>query len=186
VTVVLTPIDAVAGLAEAIEARHESGLDRYDEWWEGVYRIVTGPSPEHGLLAVWLGTALTTAASRVGLHVAAPINVGTDKYDCRVPDIGVYHPDTPRTSPAFLATAVMAVELLSPGEVPGTKLAFYRAHGIAEVLEVDVTTLGARLLLRPDSPTEVAAPWPEATASQAIPGLSIVDGTIEIAGERYS
>ena len=80
----------------------------------------------------------------------------------------------------------MAVELLSPGEVPGTKLAFYRAHGIAEVLEVDVTTLGARLLLRPDSPTEVAAPWPEATASQAIPGLSIVDGTIEIAGERYS
>jgi len=36
VTVVLTPIDAVAGLAEAIEARHEAGLDRYDEWWEGV------------------------------------------------------------------------------------------------------------------------------------------------------
>ena len=104
-TVVLTPIDAVAGLAEAIEARHEAGLDRYDEWWEGVYRIVTGPSPEHGRLVLRLGAALTIASSRVGLHVAAPINVGTDKYDCRVPAIGVYHPDTPRTSPAFLATA---------------------------------------------------------------------------------
>jgi len=185
VTVVLTPIDAVAGLAEAIEARHEAGLDRYDEWWEGVYRIVTGPSPEHGQLAVWMGTALTTAARRVGLNVAAPINVGTDKYDCRVPDIGVYRPDTPRTSPAFLATAAMAVELLSPGEAPGVKLAFYRAHGVEEVLEVDVATLRARLLLQPDSTADPAAPWAEASASQLVPGLSIADGAVEIDGERY-
>ena len=184
-TVVLTPIDAVAGLAEAIEARHEAGLDRYDEWWEGVYRIVTGPSPEHGQLAVWMGTALTTAARRVGLNVAAPINVGTDKYDCRVPDIGVYRPDTPRTSPAFLATAAMAVELLSPGEAPGVKLAFYRAHGVEEVLEVDVATLRARLLLQPDSTADPAAPWAEASASQLVPGLSIADGAVEIDGERY-
>jgi hypothetical protein len=185
VTVVLTPIDAVAGLAEAIEARHEAGLDRYDEWWEGVYRIVTGLSPEHGRLAAWLGRALWAPSAAAGLHVAAPVNIGTDRADCRVPDIGVYRPDTSRTSPAFLATAVMAVELLSPGEVPGAKLAFYRAHGVEEVLEVDVATLRARLLLRPDSTTEPAAPWAEASASQAIPGLVIVDGAIEVDGERY-
>ncbi len=185
-TVVLTPIDAVAGLAEAIEARHEAGLDRYDEWWEGVYRIVTGPSPEHGRLAAWLGRALWAPSAAAGLHVAAPINIGTDKADCRVPDIGVYHPDTPRTSPAFLATAVMAVELLSPGEAPESKLAFYRSHGVAELLEVDVATGAARLLLRPDSTAEPAAPWAEATASQVIPGLVIVDGAIEADGERYS
>jgi len=186
VTVVLTPIDAVAGLAEAIEARHEAGLDRYDEWWEGVYRIVTVPSPEHGRLAAWLARALWAPSAAAGLHVAAPINIGTDKYDCRVPDSGVYHPDTPRTSPAFLATAVMTVELLSHGEVPGAKLAFYRAHGVEEMLEVDVATGAARLLLRPDSTTDPAAPWPEASASQVIPGLVIVDGAIEIDGERYS
>ena len=78
----------------------------------------------------------------------------------------------------------MAVELLSPGEVPGTKLAFYRAHGVEEVLEVDVATLGARLLLRPDSTTDPTAPWPEASASQVIPGLLIVDGAIEVDGEH--
>ncbi len=184
-TVVLTPIDAEAALAEAIEARHEAGLDRYDEWWEGVYRIVTGPSPEHGRLVAWLVRALWTPSAAAGLHVAAPINIGTDKYDCRVPDIGVYYPDTPRTSPAFLATAMMAVELLSPGEAPGAKLAFYRAHGVEEVLEVDVATLRARLLLRPDSTADPTAPWAEASASQVIPGLVIVDGTVEIDGERY-
>jgi len=89
------------------------------------------------------------------------------------------------TSPAFLATATMAVELRSPGEVLGAKLAFYRANGVEEVLEVNVATLRARLLLRPDSTAEPAAPWAEASASQVIPGLLIVDGTVEIDGEPY-
>ena len=79
----------------------------------------------------------------------------------------------------------MAVELLSPGEVPGAKLAFYRAHEVEEALEVDVATLQARLLLRPDTTAEPAAPWAEAAASQVVPGLVIVDGTVEIDGERY-
>jgi len=53
------------------------------------------------------------------------------------------------------------------------------------VLEVDDATLQARLLLRPDSTADPAAPWPEASASQVIPGLLIVDGTVEIDGEPY-
>ncbi len=185
-TVVLTPIDAVAGLAEAIEARHAAGLDRYDEWWEGVYRIVTGPSPEHGRLAAWLARALWAPSAAVGLHVAAPINIGTDKADCRVPDIGVYRPETERTSPAFLATAALVVELLSPGEVAGAKLGFYQGHGIEEVLEVDVATVRARLLVRPDGTTDPAEPWTEASASRVILGLLIADGAVEVNGERYS
>jgi len=84
----------------------------------------------------------------------------------------------------ILATAAMAVELLSPGEAPGATLAFYRTHGVEEVLEVDVATLQARLLLRPDTTAEPAAPS-EASASQVLPGLVILDGTVEIDGERY-
>ncbi len=79
----------------------------------------------------------------------------------------------------------MAVELLPPGELPGAKLAFYRSHGVAEVLEVDVATGAARLLIRPESTAEPAEPWAEASASQVIPGLSIVDGAVEVDGERY-
>ena len=185
-TVVLTPIDAVAGLAEAIEARRAAGLDRYDEWWEGVYRIVTGPPPEHGRLAVWLGAVLSPAASRVGLHVAATLNIGTDKVDCRVPDLGVYAPDTARTSPAFLATAVLLVELLSPAEVPGAKLSFYRSHGVHEVLEVDVVTGRARLLVRPADAADLAEQWSEVPASRAVPGLEVVAGAVVVDGQRYS
>ena len=184
-TVVLTPIDAVAGLAEAIEARHAAGLDRYDEWWEGVYRIVTGPSPEHGRLAAWLARTLWSPSAAVGLHLAAPLNIGTDKAECRVPDIGVHRPDTERTSPAFLVTAVLVVELLSPTEVAGAKLDFYQSHGVEEVLEIDVATGRARLLARPDSTTEPADTWAEVGASHVIPGLVIVDGTVEVNGERY-
>jgi len=183
VTVVLTPIDAVAGLAEALDARRAAGLDRYDEWWEGVYRIVTGPSPEHGELAAWLGGVLRPAARSKGMKVAAPVNIGVDKADCRVPDIGVYLPDTPRTSPAFLATAVLVVELLSPGEVPRAKLDFY--GGVEEVLEVDVATGQARLLFRPDE-AGAAEPWSERSESRTLPGLQVVAGVVEVGGESFS
>ena len=184
-TVVLTPIDAVAGLAEAIDARRVAGLDRYDEWWEGVYRIVTGPSPEHGELAAWLGGVLRPAARRKGMKVAAPVNIGVDKADCRVPDIGVYQPDTPRTSPAFLATAVLVVELLSPGEVAGAKLDFYGSQSVEEVLEVDVATGHARLLFRPNE-AGAAEPWSERSESRTVPGLQVVAGVVEVDGERFS
>ncbi len=42
---VQTSTDDAPELLARIEHRRANGLDRYDEWWEGVYRIVTGPSP---------------------------------------------------------------------------------------------------------------------------------------------
>lgn len=63
-TTVLASTDAVPELVDVLDRRRAQGLDTYDEWWEGVYRIVTGPTPEHG---------------RIGLVVAAPVNVGLDK-----------------------------------------------------------------------------------------------------------
>jgi len=119
------------------------------------------------------------------MKVAAPVNIGVYKAVCRVPDIGVYQPDTARTSPAFLATAVLVVELLSPGEVAGAKLDFYGSHGVEEVLEVDVATGQARLLFRPDE-AGAAEPWSERSESRTLPGLQVVAGVIEIDGERFS
>ena len=52
---VQTSTDDAPELLARIEHRRANGLDRYDEWWEGVYRIVTGPSPEHGEFVVDLG-----------------------------------------------------------------------------------------------------------------------------------
>ncbi len=42
-TTVLATTDELPELEAALARRHESGLDTYDEWWEGVYRTVTGP-----------------------------------------------------------------------------------------------------------------------------------------------
>jgi len=138
--------DQAPELLELIERRRTTGLDRYDEWWQGVYRIVTGPSPEHGRLAGKLFACLDRSAAARALHVGTPVNIGIDKVDARVPDLAVYHPDTERTSPAFLATAELVVEILSPGEQAGEKLPFYAAWNVREYLEIDLTTGAVRLL----------------------------------------
>lgn len=138
-TVVQVDADQVPELQEWLLKRHEWGLDTYDEWWNGVYRIVTGPTPEHGELTAELLVFLHPLVKWAGLRGAAPVNVGINREECRVPDIGIYAPDTPRTSPAFLQTALLVVEILSPGEKPGAKLDFYADWGIAEYLEISLT-----------------------------------------------
>lgn len=160
---VRTTTEEFPELGEEIARRHEEGRDTYDEWWEGVYRIVTGPSPEHGRLLNKLVILLDPLAEAVGLHTSAPINIGVDRQDCRVPDLGIYRPDTPRSSPAFVETAAMVVEILSPGERAGEKLPFYRAWAVDEYMEIDLARGTAGLLLnRPDG-------WMTATQSKVLP-----------------
>ncbi|CAN5802008.1 hypothetical protein BH18ACT2_BH18ACT2_21150 [soil metagenome] len=148
VTVVQASTDQLPVLADVLADRRRNGLDTFDEWWEGVYRIVTGPSPEHGEMIAELHLLLSDLVKEAGLRLAMPVNIGRDKWDAKVPDIGVYQRDTPRTSPAFLATAVLVVEILSPGEAAGEKLPFYAAWGVEEYLEVDLWGRNVRLLVR--------------------------------------
>jgi len=148
---VQTSTDEVPELLERIERRRASGLDRYDEWWEGVYRIVTGPSPEHGEFVIAFGAALLPLVHARGLALSAPLNVGVDKYDAKVPDLGIFRRDTPRTSPAFVETAELVVEVLSPGERAGEKLSFYASRNVKEYLEVDLSAPSVRLLAQRDA-----------------------------------
>jgi Uma2 family endonuclease len=161
--------EQVPALAEEISRREATGQDTYDEWWNGVYRIVTGPSPEHGELLNELVVLLHPLVKAAGLKSAAPINIGINRDDCRVPDLGVYRPNTPRTSKAFLETAVLVVEILSPGEVPGEKLLFYAAWAVQEYLEIDQERRTARLLVN------TADGWQHTGLSPAL-GFDVVDG----------
>lgn len=167
-TVVQTTTDEVPELTEYLARRHAMGLDTYDEWWEGVYRTVTGPTPEHGRLLVKLTILLDPHVEATGLQQAAPVNIGIDKFDCRVPDLGVYHPDTPRTSPAFLTTAELVVEVLSPGERAGAKMDFYRAHDVKEYLEIDLAG-GTIQLYHP------FGSWIPTDTSSVLPGLVVAE-----------
>jgi Uma2 family endonuclease len=145
-TAVQTTTEVVPELVKFLHLRHEARQDTYDEWWDGVYRTVTGPTPEHGELLNELVVLLHPLVKARGLRFAAPVNIGIDKVDCRVPDLGVYRPDTPRTSPAFLETAELVVEVLSPGERAGEKLPFYAAWNVKEYLEIDLAAVTVRLL----------------------------------------
>jgi Uma2 family endonuclease len=121
---VQTSTDDAPELLALIEQRRAHGLDRFDEWWEGVYRIVTGPSREHQRLLKALMNLIDARLDDPTLEVLPDINIGLDKQDARVPDIAVLSVDVPRTSRAFGATAKLIVEILSPGERPGEKLPF--------------------------------------------------------------
>ena len=143
---VQTSTDDAPELLALIEQRRAHGLDRYDEWWEGVYRIVTGPTPEHGEFVVALAALLLPKAQLHHLGVSAPTNIGLDKFDARVPDLAVFRRDTERTSPAFLTTAELVVEVLSTGERPGEKLPFYATWNVSECLEIDLSGRSVRLL----------------------------------------
>ena len=73
--------DRAPELLDLIEHRRANGLDTFDEWWEGVYRVVIGPSPEHGELIVRLVILLHAAAESEGLRVGTPVNIDIDKVD---------------------------------------------------------------------------------------------------------
>jgi len=127
-----------------------------------VYRIVTGPSPEHGEFVVNLGAVLIPKVRARGLGLSTPVNVGEDKYDAKVPDLGIFRRDTPRSSPAFLDTAELVVEVLSPGERAGEKLPFYASRNVKEYLEIDLRLRTVRML------TNVDGQWRDARASGVI------------------
>jgi Uma2 family endonuclease len=147
---VQTSTDDAPELLARIEHRRANGLDRFDEWWEGVYRIVTGPSREHQRLLMALLKLVEARLDDPSLEVLPGINIGIDKQDARVPDIAVLRVDVPLTSPAFVETAELVVEILSPGERPGEKLPFYARWGVSEYIEIDLDQRSVQLLRNRD------------------------------------
>ena len=159
---VQTSTDDAPELLARIEHRRANGLDRFDEWWEGVYRIVTGPSPEHGEFVANLAATLLPKVRARQLGLSTPVNVGLDKFDAKVPDLGIFRRDTARTSPGFLEAAELVVEVLSPGERSGEKLPFYASRNVKEYLEVDLRLRTALLLANVDGQ------WRDVRASDVI------------------
>jgi Uma2 family endonuclease len=131
-TLVLDP--PTAGLADVLEGRHRSGLDRLDEIWEGVYHMVPAPSGAHGDLESQLHVILGPLAHQAGLKMIGQSNLGESEHDFRVPD-GALHRSPPRG--VWHPTAALVIEIVSPGDESWEKLPFYAAHDVDELLIVD-------------------------------------------------
>ncbi len=117
------------------ESRRRSGLDRFDEIWEGVLHMVPAPLGEHADISQQLAEVLGPLARAAGLTATmSEFNLGDSDDDFRVPDGGVH-----RTRPrgVWHPTAALVVEIVSPGDESWKKLPFYAARSVDEVLIVD-------------------------------------------------
>jgi Uma2 family endonuclease len=131
-TLILDP--PPAGLEELLEQRRRIGADRHDEVWEGVYHMVPGPNAPHSFVAQQLAVLLDAPAHAAGLYVSLEFNVGLDKDNYRVPDLGVHRE---RRAGVWVPTAAIVVEILSPSDEAWQKLPFYAERQVDELLFVD-------------------------------------------------
>lgn len=93
------------------------------------------PAPRHGnaLLDNEIARVLTPLDVAAELFASGPFNLGTVG-DFRVPDRGLHRT---RTNAAWLPTAALVVEIVSPDDEAWDKLAFYAAHQVDEAVIVE-------------------------------------------------
>jgi Uma2 family endonuclease len=125
-----------ADLGAIVAQRRALGQDRFDEVWEGEYRMVPGPRIAHGYVDNQLGLVLEPFARTAGLIGVITVNIGAAD-DYRVPDRGYFRGLPPGL---YTPTAQIVVEVLSPGDETFHKFGFYAAHGVHEIIVADPDT----------------------------------------------
>jgi Uma2 family endonuclease len=134
-TLVLEP--SPAEVTQLLERRRRMGLYLYDEIWGGTYHVAPMARYGHGRLQAQLMIILQARAGDDGLILSGPFNLG-EPDDFRVPDAGLHSARAePDPDSVYLSTAVVALEIVSPGDETLDKLPFYAAHGVDEVIVVD-------------------------------------------------
>jgi len=124
--------------------RRQSGLDKYDEVWDGVYVMAPIANNEHQGLLSRLTTILVGQIEFPGLGRVFPgANVSDRPLDWqqnyRVPDVLVFlngNPAEDRDSHWF-GGPDFAVEISSPGDQSREKIDFYSRVGVRELLIID-------------------------------------------------
>jgi Uma2 family endonuclease len=122
-----------AEFAALLERRRRLGQDLYDEVWDGVRHMNPAPAGRHGQIDRQLGVIFTPIARAAGLTSTGTFNLGLES-DYRVPDGGL-HRDW--RDQVWYDTAVLVIEIVSPGDESWNKLEFYAAHGVEELVIVD-------------------------------------------------
>ena len=132
------------GLERLLHDRRRSGLDLYDEVWDGKYVIMSLPGNEHQDIVNDIAADLTVLVKRPGLGRVQPgANVSDDPEDWtrnyRCPDVVVYLAGNPAEDRGshWLGGPDVAVEILSDGDLTEEKLPFYAAVGVRELFVLD-------------------------------------------------
>ena len=95
--------------------------------------MTPAPNAPHSFLGHELSILLGPAARANDLYTGLEFNLGVEN-DHRIPDLGVHRE---RPTGAWVPTAALVVEIVSPGDQSWEKLPFYASHDVDEVLIVD-------------------------------------------------
>ncbi len=129
-----------------LDQRARTGVDRWDEMWQGVLHMPPPPNREHQDLALALGSWLRTHwALPLGNRVHGPINLATpggwpDNY--RIPDLVLLTPDRfeIERNEYFEGPPTVVIEIRSPGDETIEKMPFYADLGVPELWIIDRDT----------------------------------------------
>lgn len=132
---------------EALARRRQTGVDRYDEMWEGVLHMAPAPAYEHQRMVSAIDRFLGSLCDRHVRGTLAPgINVfgeASEGQDYRIPDLtfvaaarrGIIAPDGIRGGGPD-----GVIEIRSPEDETYDKLPFFARLGVREVIVVDRDT----------------------------------------------
>ena len=128
-----------------LEQRRRTGIDRWDEVWQGVLHMVPPPSYPHQRFGTRLVAALVPIASGLGLESCYETGHYRADSDYRQPDLLFARPEH-FTHRGLEGPAELVVEILSPGDESRDKVDFYASMSVREVLLVDPITREFELL----------------------------------------
>jgi len=134
-----------------LDHRARTGLDRWDEMWEGVLHMPPMPNREHQdvalSLAVWLKVHW---ALPLGNRVHGPINLASPggwPNNYRIPDLVLLTPDRFEIdrNEYFEGAPTVVIEIRSPGDETTEKMPFYAELGVPELWIIDRDTKAPEL-----------------------------------------
>jgi Uma2 family endonuclease len=130
--------------AEELARRRATGIDRWDEMWEGVLHMTPAPSVEHQRLLDRLIGFLEPALRNSGSgQLVSGINVFRSSTDYRIPDltfIAAGHEQRVEHDGVRGGGPDAVIEIRSPEDETYDKVPFYAALGVTEVVVIDRDT----------------------------------------------
>ena len=132
---------------EELARRRQTGIDRYDEVWEGVLHMAPAPAYEHQRIVSAMDRFLGPLCERTARGVLAPginvFNEASASQDYRIPDLtfvaagrrDIIAPDGIRGGGPDAV-----IEIRSPEDETDDKLPFFARLGVREVIVVQRDT----------------------------------------------
>ena len=135
----VNPVD----LAHLIRERRESGGDRYDEVWDGVYVLSPVADNEHQQLGFDLAWAIKMELGhdqRIQVFQGCNVSSRAERWrkNYRCPDVAVFLPGNPAEDRGthWYGGPDFAVEIQSPYDRSREKFGFYAKVGVRELMFV--------------------------------------------------